>query len=70
MIVERGNCSFLAKAWAVQTAGGGAMLLYDNQPGCVDLGFDSNDPLVKNISIVAISLSQDTGLKLKEGLGE
>lgn len=34
-VVARGNCSFADKAWALQKAGWGAMLLFNNEEGAI-----------------------------------
>ena len=36
-VVARGNCSFGDKAWALQKAGWGAMLLFNNEEGAMHL---------------------------------
>ena len=38
VLVERGNCSFVAKYQSVVAAGGKAMLVFNNEPGKFDGG--------------------------------
>ncbi|GFR51742.1 hypothetical protein Agub_g14188, partial [Astrephomene gubernaculifera] len=66
LLVIRGNCSFTEKARVVQSAGAAAMLLYDNEPGCVAMGAEPN--ATAGINIAAVSVSYDTGLELTTAL--
>lgn len=67
VLVQRGSCSFTAKALALKAAGALAMLLYDDQPGCIAMGFALNETeLVGSLtSLAAVSISLESGLKLK-----
>mmetsp|Transcript_35632 Transcript_35632/g.79248 ORF Transcript_35632/g.79248 Transcript_35632/m.79248 type:complete len:564 (-) Transcript_35632:687-2378(-) len=65
VLVQRGTCNFTTKAVNLQLAKAAAMLLYDNQPGCVFMGYDHKDKeLVGNITTTLISISQANGDKL------
>ncbi len=57
LLVERGGCDFTQKAAMVQAAGGKAMLLYDNQTGCIGMSY-SNESAVEGLQIASISISQ------------
>ena len=57
VLVLRGTCNFTDKARNVQRAGGRAMLLFDNQPGCVTMAF-TNTSWLADLTLPAISISQ------------
>ena len=57
VLVMRGTCNFTDKALNVQRAGGRAMLLFDNQPGCVTMAF-ANSSWLADLTLPAISISQ------------
>ncbi|GIL78347.1 hypothetical protein Vretifemale_7712, partial [Volvox reticuliferus] len=64
LLVIRGNCTFTEKALAVQAAGAAAMLLYDNEPGCITMAFEPNITNSTSPSLAVISVPHDTGLEL------
>ncbi|EFJ46292.1 hypothetical protein VOLCADRAFT_93422 [Volvox carteri f. nagariensis] len=70
MLVIRGNCTFTEKARAVQAAGAAAMLLYDNEPGCVTMAFEDTAVTAISPSLAVVSIPQDTGLTLTGMLAE
>jgi len=68
-LIIRGGCSFLAKAQAVRAAGGGAALIYDDDPGCISMGVDAADAeaaAALNTSTSAVSLPHSVGLQLRQ----
>ena len=56
VLVQRGGCNFTDKARAVEAAGGVAMLLYDNVPGCITMGGGAETPV--SLTIPSVSISQ------------
>ncbi|KXZ43021.1 hypothetical protein GPECTOR_106g115 [Gonium pectorale] len=66
LLVRRGNCSFADKARACQAAGAAAMLLYDDQPGCITMGFEPNAS--DWLTLAAVSLPHEAGLRVAAAL--
>ncbi len=64
VLVDRGNCSFTAKALNVQNAGGVGMILANNVAGAAP-GLGGADP---NVTIPVLSISQADGATLKTAL--
>jgi len=63
-LVDRGTCTFAAKAAIVQAAGATAMIVADNAPGD-PAGMSGSDP---SITIPSVRISQADGLALKAAL--
>jgi minor extracellular serine protease Vpr len=64
LLVERGTCSFHAKALAGQEAGYDAVILYNNEPGALNPTVEG-DPA---ITVPVVMISQADGLALQEAL--
>ncbi|KAL4448488.1 hypothetical protein ABPG75_005707 [Micractinium tetrahymenae] len=61
-LVARGNCSFADKARAVQAAGFGAMLLYNDDAECVLMSANRSE--VEGLRITVVSLTAEAGAAL------
>lgn len=76
-VTKRGTCSFVAKYLAVLAAGGSAMLLFNDVPGCISMGGSLNDSSANGTAplpppsraIPAISIDHDLGVKLVNASG-
>lgn len=66
LLVERGDCSFVEKAKAVQATGAAVMMLFDNQPGCITMGHSEDDNATELITITALSIDRQAGLTLMD----
>ncbi|KJE90778.1 hypothetical protein, variant 1 [Capsaspora owczarzaki ATCC 30864] len=61
VLVQRGNCSFSAKAFAAQRAGAAAVIIFDDvDEDLIEMGGDSD------VAIVAVFISRDDGELLQE----
>ncbi|GBF97873.1 signal peptide peptidase-like [Raphidocelis subcapitata] len=66
-VARRGGCSFVDKYAAVLAAGGSALLMFNDAPGCVSMGGalnDTNGTSPSGAAIPAISIDHDLGLRL------
>ncbi|PSC70351.1 signal peptide peptidase-like 3 [Micractinium conductrix] len=64
-LVQRGNCSFAAKAQAVQAAGYGAMLLFNSEPDeCVLMSANRSE--AAGLTLLVASLTQAAGDALQQ----
>lgn len=64
-IVDRGTCTFTAKAANVQAAGARAMIVADNAPGNPPAGLGGVDP---TITIPSVRVTQANGASIKANL--
>ena len=65
VLVERGNCTFTAKAVHAQAAGANAVIIYNNkEEGPTPMGDAGENEYAKKISIPVVCISQADGVQL------
>ncbi|KAL6998718.1 Signal peptide peptidase-like 4, partial [Sarracenia purpurea var. burkii] len=67
ILVQRGNCSFIAKANVAEAAGASAILIINNRAELFKMVCEANETNV-DIDIPTVMLPQDAGLSLEESL--
>ncbi|HYM80969.1 MAG TPA: PA domain-containing protein [Candidatus Limnocylindria bacterium] len=65
-LIDRGNCTFVAKVQFAQAAGATGVIIANNVPGLPTTNLGGTDP---SITIPVIGISQEDGTTLKANLG-
>ncbi|CAL8468855.1 g8396 [Coccomyxa elongata] len=64
VLVERGGCTFMEKARAVQAANASTMVVYNDDEGCFQMGVNGSATLGR-LNISSISVARSTGEQMK-----
>lgn len=72
VLVQRGGCSYLAKAQACQAGNASAMVAYDPAPGargCLRMGANASDAVLAQLGLVSVSVGHGDGAALAGAAG-